>query len=126
MSNVTNLNNFDISYEDIRKAMGDEPYTMELARSDGLVVEAAVNRNPIDSHLEACYVPERGDSYAWNDGGYRLHCTVSAESMPVLLRRLTLVEDDDGEAESLADSILTSLGFDEYGEFVGREALGLE
>jgi hypothetical protein len=29
-------------------------------------------------------------------------------------------------AMSLADAILMTLGFDEFGRFVGREALGLE
>ena len=74
--------------------------------------------------------PDRGDRY---DGGKRkagklvicqtLECSVSPESLPVLLRRLF---DSDNEAGMrLAGDILTVLGFNEYGKFVGREALGL-
>jgi len=57
-----------------------------------------------------------------------LDCTVSAESLPVLLRRLFDLDTDDRIADagmSLASDILMTLGFDEYGQFVGREALGL-
>ena len=89
----------------------------------------AVNEG-IDSHLEACYCPDRGDQY---DGGQRkarklvlchtLECSVSVESLPVLLRRLSDLKDEAGPR--LASDILTVLGFNEYGKFVGREALGL-
>jgi hypothetical protein len=99
-------------------------------------VVAAVNEG-IDGHLEACYCPERGDHYG---GGQRksgklvlchsLDCRISPESLPVLLRRLCESElGGDTEVQSagmaLAADILMVLGFDEYGQFVGREAVGL-
>jgi hypothetical protein len=96
--------------------MNGLPFVMDLGRSDSVVVEPIVNQG-IDSCLEACFVPDRGDSFDWVGG--RLCCYVSVESLPVLLRRLT--EDESDEAWSLAESILTVLGFDEYGHFVGRE-----
>jgi hypothetical protein len=124
-----------VTYSAIRKAMGGEPYTMSLTDSNEVeAIIAAVNQG-IDSHLEACYCPGRGDRY---EGGRRmagklvlchtLDCYVSPESLPVLLRRLyelDTTEDVADAAMSLADAVLMTLGFDEYGQFVGREALGL-
>lgn len=80
-----------------------EPYTMELVGKDKQVVIKAVNQG-IDSCLEACYISERGDSYV--DHG-KLHCTVSSESLPVLVRRL--MESGDETAENLASSICYTL-----------------
>lgn len=126
-----------VSYETVRKAMGGEPFTMSLTDTDEInAVVAAVNEG-IDAHLEACYCPERGDSY---EGGKRkagklvlchtLECTISPESLPVLLRRLCESElGGDTEVQSagsqLAADILYVLGFNESGEYVGREAIGL-
>jgi hypothetical protein len=115
--------------------MGGEHYTMSLTDTAEIkAVIAAVNQG-IDAHLEACYCPGRGDRY---EGGGRmagklvlchsLDCHISPESLPVLLRRLyelDTTEDVADAATSLADAILMTLGFDEYGQFVGREALGL-
>ena len=59
---------------------------------------------------------------------HTLECCVSPESLPVLLRRLFELDTCDDIADaamSLADAILMTLGFDECGEFVGKEALGL-
>ena len=97
------------------------------------VVEA-VNQG-IDGHLEACFCPDRGDRY---EGGERkagklvlcrsLDCVVSVESLPVLLRRLFDLDTTDDVADagmSLGGDILLTLGFDECGQFVGREAVGL-
>ena len=120
-----------IPYDAVREAMGGEPYTMSLTGKDEiLAVIEAVNQG-IDSHLEACFRLERGDQY---EGGERkagkltlcrtLECHVSIESFPVLLRRL--FESGSDAASSLARDILTTLGFDEFGRFGGREALGLE
>lgn len=120
-----------ISYDAVRGAMDGQPYTMSLTGRNAIqAVIDAVNQG-IDSHLEACYRPERGDQY---EGGERtagkltlcrtLECSVSIESFPVLLRRL--FESGSDAASSLAGDILTTLGFDEFGHFVGREALGLE
>jgi hypothetical protein len=119
-----------VTYETIRTAMNGEPFSMSLTDADEIkAVIAAVNQG-IDAHLEACFCPDRGDQY---EGGERkagklvlcrtLECVVSPESLPVLLRRLC--DSDDEAGPSLAGDILTVLGINEYGEFVGREALGL-
>lgn len=131
----TNGNLCTVSYEAVRKAMEGHPFTMSLTDTAEIkAVIAAVNQG-IDSHLEACFCPERGDRY---EGGKRkagklilchtLECSVSPESLPVLLRRLCELDGDVeviDAANSLATDILMCLGFNEYGEFVGREALGL-
>jgi len=123
-----------VDYETVRQAMANEPFTMSLTDSDEIkAVIAAVNEG-IDSHLEACYCPDRGDRY---EGGKRragklvlcqtLECVVSPESLPTLLRRLCESDlgDADVEAEGnrLASDILMCLGISETGTFVGREAL---
>ena len=119
-----------VTYKLVQEAMGDEPFTMSLTDTDEIkAVIQAVNEG-IDSHLEACYCPNRGDRY---DGGTRkvgklvlcrtLECVVSIQSMPVLLRRLSDLEDEAGPR--LASDMLFVLGFNDYGKFVGREALGL-
>lgn len=124
-----------VSYEAVRAAMDGSPYTMSLTGTDEIrAVIEAVNQG-IDAHLEACFCPDRGDSY---EGGSRkagkltlcrtLECCVSVESLPTLLRRLFELDGDEetvDAAMSLGGDILLTLGFDEYGQFVGREALGL-
>jgi hypothetical protein len=124
-----------VTYQAVRRAMNGQPYTMSLTDlNDIQAVIAAVNQG-IDSHLEACYCPGRGDRY---EGGQRkagrlvlcrtLECRVSCESLPVLLRRLfdlDAEEDVVDAAVRLASDILMTLGFDDRGQFVGREALGL-
>jgi len=124
-----NLNS--ISYDDIIKACGGENYPMSLT-GDGekQAVIDAVNQG-IDSRLQACFIKGR-DSYVESSRKTStgliitttLECDISPESLPVLLRRL--FESCDEEGESLASDILTTLGFDDYGKFVGREALGLD
>ena len=125
----------ELSYETVRRAMDGQPYTMSLTGQDEIrAVIRAVNQG-IDSHLEACFCPALGDRY---EGGERkagklvlcrtLECSISPESLPVLLRRLFELNGDENvmeAASSLAGDILTTLGIDEYGEFVGRETLGL-
>ena len=124
-----------VTYETIRQAMGNDPFTMSLTDTDEIkAVISAVNER-IDGHLQACFCPDRGDKY---EGGKRkagklvlcrtLECSISPESLPVLLRRLCESElGGDSETQSagnqLASDILMCLGFNEYGEFVGREAL---
>lgn len=124
-----------VTYKAVRRAMGGESYTMSLTDTTEIrAVVEAVNQG-IDAHLEACYCPDRGDRY---EGGERkagklvlcrsLDCTVSPESLPVLLRRLFELDTTDDvvdAAMSLGGDILMTLGFDEYGQFVGREAVGL-
>ena len=124
-----------VDYETIRQAMNGEPFTMSLTDEDEIqAVIEAVNEG-IDAHLEACYCPDRGDRY---EGGNRkagklvlcrtLECSISPESLPVLVRRLCESElggDADVQAEGnrLASDILMVLGINEYGELVGREML---
>jgi len=124
-----NIGSGTVNYKAVRSAMDGQPYTMSLTDTDEIrAVVDAVNQG-IDSHLEACFCPQRGDRF---EGGKRtagrltlchtLECVVSPESLPVLLRRLS--EGDDA-GMMLAGDILMTLGFDEYGHFVGREAVGL-
>lgn len=102
----------DLNYEAVREAMDKEPYKMNLTGQAALAVQQVVNQG-IDSYLEACYVPDRGDSYKVVPGAHDMHqttlkCVVSVESMPVLLRRLLDAEDE--EANDLAETILEQLG----------------
>lgn len=130
MCRFQNENMCTISYDAVREANGDEPFTMSLTSAEEIAaVIAAVNQG-IDAHLEACNCPERGDSFEPGQRTTRsgkvvtstMECSVSTESLPVLLRRL--FEDDP--CSSLASSMLVCLGFNDSGEFVGREAMGLE
>jgi hypothetical protein len=99
---------------EINKATPKQGYPMSLVGADRQIVIAAVNQG-IDSHLEACFVPDRGDRFSMRTplgirgriSGPRLECMVSPESLPVLVRRL--MESEDEEAESLASSICQSL-----------------
>jgi hypothetical protein len=120
-----------VSYATVRKAMGNEPFTMSLTDTDEIhAVIEAVNQG-IDSHLEACFCTERGDSF---NGGQRkagklvlcgcLDCSVSPDSLPTLLRRLCESANEAGNR--LAGEILMVLGINESGKFVGRKALGLD
>lgn len=103
-----------ITYKQIRKAH-PQPYEMSLVGDAARIVQKAVNIG-IDSHLQACFVPDRGDKYTAK--GYRLDCAVSCESLPVLLRRLTEMEytgkdgDDNDIGGSLATAILNQIGID--------------
>ena len=84
----------------------------------------------IDAHLTACFVPDRGDSYQagersitatedakhWKAGdklvlANTLDCNVSAESLPVLLRRLG--DSGSDAAWNLRSAILSTLGIEE-------------
>ena len=119
-----------VTYKAVQEAMGDEHFTMSLTDADEIKATIDAVNQGIDGHLEACNCPDRGDRY---DGGQRkagklvlchtLECVVSSESLPVLLRRLC--ELDDSTGMMLAADILMVLGFNEYGKFVGRAALGL-
>jgi hypothetical protein len=130
MCNFENNNGCTVTYETVRTAMNGEPFTMSLTDSDEIrAVIEAVNQG-IDAHLEACYCPERDDRYAGSERKAgklvlcrTLDCVVSPESLPVLLRRLFELEDE--AADRLSGDILTVLGIDEYGDFVGREAMGV-
>jgi hypothetical protein len=91
------------TYAQVREAMS-EPFTMNLVGQAALDVQEAVNVG-IDSHLEACFIPDFGDSYVVE--GKRLKCSVSLQSMPVLLRRL--FESDKESAIFLAADILNCI-----------------
>lgn len=88
-----------------------QPYIMDLPGTDGKLVEKMVNQG-IDSHLEACFVTARGDNYEWkqDDGirgrvrGASLRCTISPESLRVLVRRLMTVEESERFDGSEADN----------------------
>jgi hypothetical protein len=118
--------------ERIQQAMAEEGlthYPMSLVGEDVQAVISAVNVG-IDAHLTACFCPDRGDLYEaggrsitatsdtkhWKKGdklqlAHTLECKVSAESLPVLLRRLD--ESDDEAASSLRSAILSTLGIEE-------------
>ena len=89
-------------------------YKMSLVGRDQSVVIEAVNQG-IDSHLEGCFLPDRGDSYQFvtpkgiegRVSGKRLECLVSPKSLPVLVRRL--LESDKEEAMQLASAIADTL-----------------
>lgn len=88
-----------------------EPYTMSLVGADARACQTAVNQG-IDSHLEACFCPDRGDSFNVFPCGpvSRLECRLSPESLPVLVRRLLESEDEAGE--NLASGICETLGIE--------------
>ena len=127
-----NSNLGTITYSRVMEAH-PEPYEMEL-RGEAAVVLAQTILVGIDSHLEACFVMERGDRclsqqvahiatlndekviapYCCNHPN-SLSVVVSAKSLPVLLRRLFELEyggdtDLQDEARSLADDILETIG----------------
>lgn len=131
---VENTDMIHIPYSAVIAACNGEHYPMSLCPTEAAWVVAAVNQG-IDSFLEACNVPERGDSYEWKTTfvgttalARHLVCEVSPLSLVTLLRRLGELDpeelgctDSTGEPICLVDSILSTLGFDESGEFVGRE-----
>ena len=88
---------------------------MILVGEDCLAVIAAVNQG-IDAHLEACFMPDRGDhfSFAASEGRKitvaRLECKVSPESLVTLVGRL--MESGDTAAESVASGICQTLGIE--------------
>lgn len=94
-------------YESHRNPVGDAAQA----------VKDAVNQG-IDAYLEVCYAPVWGDKYEVKDKmvgdtllARKLHCKVSKNSLPVLLRRLYETEGElQEEACNLANDILSTLG----------------
>lgn len=106
-----------------------EPFTASLTGAEEIgAVIAAVNQG-IDSHLEACYCPERGDRFDhvgrgfhaqgdtpyWKKGQWVVHtsalnCTISNQSLPTLIRRLMESSNDAGE--SLGRDMCESIGIE--------------
>ncbi len=126
MCDFENANGCTVTYKTVRTAMNGEPFTMSLTDFGEInALIKAVNQG-IDAHLEACFCPERGDRF---EGGTReagtlvvcrtLECSVSPESLPVLLRRLC--DSDDEAGNGLASNILTVLGINDYGQYVGGD-----
>ena len=134
MCSFTTGNGVRITYDLVRKVAGTSPYPMSLAGKAALWVQKAVNIG-IDSHLEACFVPDRGDSYKEGVRKVKgvivqrtLECRVSPESLPVLLRRLFELElesDQDGDSPArLASDLLSTIGIGEDGKLNKEEVDG--
>lgn len=113
---LRNSNLVPITYEKIREAMKNSPYKMNLTSKDFTHFAEAVNQG-IDSRLQACFSPDRGDKFQQVSNKARI--TISVESLPVLIRRL--LESEKEEANLLGESILTSLGFKDNGKWVDPE-----
>lgn len=121
MSTFRDANLVEIDYETVRLAMQNKPFTMSLVGITEISAIVGALNMGIDSHLESCYVPERGDKYEIGKREVNgvviadtLECTISVESLPILLRRLQegpftfpVVAD---EALSLQSDILHVLG----------------
>jgi|TARA_Y100000296_G_scaffold37951_1_gene43920 hypothetical protein len=131
---LTNENMCSVTYDAIIAACRGDHYTMSLTGDDDIIAVMDAVAVGIDSRLQACFCRERGDNYETgersfiaNDDGVKwkkgdkvvyartLECSVSPESLPVLLRRMFEADAD------LPASILYSLGFSDTGEFIGRE-----
>jgi hypothetical protein len=111
-------NGVRITYAAVRQAMKGETYTMRLRGRDYQAVVAAVNKG-IDSRLQACYMPDRGDSM--HRTGMHVKAVFSRDSLPVLVRRLFEAgHAGDYASLDLAEVILTVLGFDEAGRWRDR------
>lgn len=127
---ITNCQLINVPYSTVLQAIeatDSDPLTMMIrCEVEWAAIAQCVNQG-ID--LEACCIKGR-DIY---DNG---HCEVSPQSLCVLLRRLSETEFTSTEshsaedlwdaATSLQSSIFIVLGIDDYGQYVGREAMGLE
>ena len=127
MENITFINSdlIEMSYRQILDAIEDtdsSPFDMTIRCKDEWTVIAACVNVGIDSHLEAIV---KADT-EFDNGS----CSVHPHNLCILLRRLSETDFGDDDlfviAHSLQSSILTVLGFDDAGKYVGREALGLE
>ena len=122
----------EIPYSTVLRAIEDtdsDPFTMTIrCQAEWSAIAQCVNQG-IDTHLEACNLKGR-DRFDNGD------CSVTAHSLCVLLRRLgdTNFRDTDEHsadeiwdaATSLQSDILIVLGIDDDGQYIGREAMGLE
>ena len=128
---ICNSQLVQVNYSTVLRAIeltDSDPFTMTIRCAvEWAAIAQCVNQG-IDSHIEA--ICHADDSF---DNG---HCSVTPHSLCVLLRRMGDTEfggtdshsaDDLWDAAtSLQSSIFTVLGIDEYGEYIGREAMGLE
>ncbi|QDT24381.1 hypothetical protein [Gimesia chilikensis] len=131
LNNICNSQLVQVNYSTVLRAIeltDSTPFTMTIRSPlEWAAIAQCVNQG-IDSHLEAVCEPQD----VFNNG----HCSVTPHSLCVLLRRMgdTEFRDTDGHnadeirdaAMSLQSSIFTLLGINEYGECIGREAMGLE
>ena len=122
MKTFPNTMNCPVSYEDVRRAMKGQSFPMSLTDQEEIAAVIRIVNKGIDAHLEACYCPDRGDSFKRDVKMVMdivlcntLECNISEESLPVFLRRLS--EDDTEGADSLLSSILNCLGFDDDGVY---------
>jgi hypothetical protein len=129
---ICNSQLVSVPYSTVQRAIeltDSDPFNMTIrCPIEWAAIAQAVNQG-IDAHLEACNL-QGIDRY---DNGI---CSVSPQSLCVLLRRFGDTEfvgtDKHGAGDiwdagmSLQSSIFTVLGIDEYGHYVGREALGME
>lgn len=79
-------------------------YIVRARGDDYARLAAAVNQG-IDARLQACFVPDRGDSLKGDEFRF------SPASLPVLVRRLLDTDDAEGASESMGRDILGTLGF---------------
>ena len=122
----------EIPYSTVLHAIEDTdsaPFTMTIrCQAEWSAIAQCVNQG-IDTHLEACNLKGR-DRFDNGD------CSVTAHSLCVLLRRLgdtNFRATDEHTADeiwdaatSLQSDILMVLGIDDDGQYIGREAMGLE
>ena len=128
---ICNSDLVQVPYSTVLRAIEDtdsDPFTMTIrCEIEWSSIAMCVNQG-IDSHLQAICDP--------NDVFDNGRCSVTPHSLCVLLRRMgdTEFRDTDQHAApdlwdastSLQSSILMVLGIDEYGRYIGREAMGLE
>jgi hypothetical protein len=128
---ICNSDLVQVPYSTVLRAIAltdSAPFAMTIRCSTEWASVAQCVNQGIDSYLEAICDP----SDVFDNG----HCSVTPHSLCVLLRRMGETEfqaTEDRSADeiwdastSLQSSIFTVLGIDEYGTYVGREAMGLE
>jgi hypothetical protein len=126
---ICNSDLVQVAYSTVLRAIeltDSDPFTMTIRCPVEWAAIAQCFNQKIDAHLEACNL-QGIDHY---DNGV---CSISPHSLCVLLRRMGDRDTDNHVADDLWDvatslqsSIFTVLGIDEYGEYIGREAMGLE
>lgn len=92
-------------YAKITALCANRPYDMILRNKFEIDFIVSLISKGIDSYLEACFVPERGDKYILTAGA--LSCVISPESLCCLVRRI--IESDNEEMQDLAEGIMESL-----------------
>tara|TARA_R110002095_G_scaffold89232_6_gene77882 strand:- start:149 stop:553 length:405 start_codon:yes stop_codon:yes gene_type:complete len=129
LNNICNSQLVQVNYFTVLQAIeltDSNPFTMSIRSPlEWAAIAQCINQG-IDSYLEAICDPQD----MFNNG----HCSVTPHSLCVLLRRMGDTEFRDtgshsadeiwDAATSLQSSILTVLGINEYGEYIGREAMG--